>query len=460
MLEKFTEKAINIISTAQKEAQNLNECKIYPQHILLGILQSKSNICSRLLSFSGLNINDLRSRMQRVKYHVKPDNVNSVLSFSEEAKQVITDAFVCANEYKNSYIIPEHLMLALIKNDSTESSKILKLYGVDVEKLRSTLIKLLEKKRRKMNHHPENRISEQETDGYSNILSLFKEQDLQDVLSRAVAKLTASNYEILGTEQIVQSILEDTDSQLSHLLNEYGINIDTYTQKLKEINSRQAEFEEKQIIFTPNAFKTMILALETAKELGSATVKPEHIILGLLKNKSGIAYNIFKELKVEDNNLAHKIIKPIEKQMPETLTILRFAKQEARNFGRNVVGSEFLLLGIIDEAVGIGAVVLSKLGINIRDARIEVEKVLGTSSDYVDKDISFSERAKRILEKAWERAKRFNKTKIYSEDLLWAITLEPNSLAMRVLANMGVDVLEIRQGILTEIQRVSLEQHN
>ena len=102
---------------------------------------------------------------------------------------------------------------------------------------------------------------------------------------------------------------------------------------------------------------------------------------------------------------------------------------------------------------------LSKLGINIRDARIEVERVLGTSSDYVDKDISFSERAKRILEKAWERAKRFNKTKIYSEDLLWAITLEPNSLAMRVLANMGVDVLEIRQGILTEMQQGGVEHH-
>ena len=282
---------------------------------------------------------------------------------------------------------------------------------------------------------------------------------MQDVLSRAVAKLTASNYEILGTEQIVQSILEDGDSSLSHTLNEYGINLDSYTQKLKEISSRQAEFEEKQIIFTPNAFKTMLLAIETAKELGSATVKPEHIILGLLKNKSGIAYNIFKELKVADNELAHKIIKPIEKQMPETLTILRFAKQEARNFGRNIVGSEFLLLGIIDEAVGVGACVLNKLGINIRDARIEVEKVLGTSSDYVDKDISFSERAKRILEKAWERAKRFNKTKIYSEDLLWAITLEQNSLAMRVLSNMAVDVLEIRQGIMTELQLLGNE-HN
>lgn len=457
MLEKFTEKAINVISTAQKEAQGLNENKIYPQHILLGIIQAKSNICSRLLSFSGLDVIDLRGRMQRVKYHVKPEHFGSPVPFSDEAKKVITDAFLIAQEYQNQYIIPEHLMLALIKDDSTECAKILKLYEVDIVKLRITLKKLLEKKGQKIKHHPENKISESKDNGYTNILSLFKERELQDVLSRAVAKLTASNYEILGTEQIVQSILENSDSNLSHILNDFGINLDSYSSKLNEINSRQAEFEEKQIIFTPNAFKTMILALDTAKELGSASVTPEHVILGLLKNKSGIAYNIFKELKVEDNDLAHTIIKPIEKQMPETLTILRFAKQEARNFGRNVVGTEFILLGVIDEAIGVGARVLSKLGINIKDARIEVERLLGSSSDYVDKDISFSERAKKILEKAWERAKQYNKAKITSEDLLWAITQEPGALAMRVLSNMGVDVLEIKQGILSELETIDKE---
>ena len=137
----------------------------------------------------------------------------------------------------------------------------------------------------------------------------------------------------------MQSILEDSDSDLAKLLNEYGINIESYSSKLNEVSSRQAEFEEKQIIFTPNAFKTMFLAFETAKELGSATVKPEHIILGLLKAKSGIAYNIFKELHVQDDDLAHKIIKPIEKQMPETLTILRLAKREAQAMNRNIVGA-------------------------------------------------------------------------------------------------------------------------
>lgn len=283
-------------------------------------------------------------------------------------------------------------------------------------------------------------------------MSIIEEPDSKSIFDHAVAKLTASNYEILGTEQIVQSILEDSNAEISKILAEHGINLESFGEKLKEMTSRNAEYEEKQIIFTPNAFKTILLAIETAKELGEATVKPEHIILGVIKAKSGIAYNIFKNLKVNDDNLAHQIIKPIEKQMPETLTILRLAKNEARRLGRNIVGSELILLGLIAESVGVGAVVLSKLGINIKDARNEVEKLIGYGDKYSDTEIIFSKRAKLILERAAKKAKKHNLKMISSANLLWAITTEPTSLAMKVLENLGADTVEIKQGILKELR--------
>ena len=133
--------------------------------------------------------------------------------------------------------------------------------------------------------------------------------------------------------------------------------------------------------------------------------------------------------------------------MPETLTILRLAKQEARRIGRGVVGTEMFLLGIIGEATGIGAVVLKELEINIRDARIVVEKIVGCGNEYTDKEMVFTKRAKRVLETAWEYAKKQNKTKIESSDLLYAITTEPDSLAMQALESLGTDVVEIREGI-------------
>ncbi|DAB25168.1 TPA: hypothetical protein CPT85_02700 [Candidatus Gastranaerophilales bacterium HUM_21] len=455
MFERFTEKAINIISMAQKEAADSKTFKIYPEHILLGVLETKSNICSRLLAYGGMNADDFREYVYKKYSDVSHEFMHTNIAFSEASQKLIKLASELAKK-KNSYIMSEHILLALILTAESAKSELLQdfnRYGVDIEKLKQTLLKLIEKNNKKNEIHPELERKKDKSE-YSTVQSIFKEGDAKDILERAVAKLTASHYEILGTEQIVQSILEDTNSDLTKLLNESGIDLEKYTGKLQEVSSRQAEFEEKQIIFTPNAFKTMLLAFETAKELGSASVKPEHIILGVLKAKSGIAYNIFKELHIQDDDLAHKIIKPIEKQMPETLTILRLAKREAQSMNRNIVGSEFILLGIIGEGAGIGAKVLSQLGITIKDARIEVEKVLGYGNSYTFGEVVFSDRAKKILEIAWEKAQKHKNTKIASENLLWAITQTPDSVAMQVLSNLGVDVLEVNQGILKELEEL------
>ena len=457
MFERFTEKAINIISMAQKEAADSLTYKIYPEHILLGLLETKSNICSRLLVYAGMDPKEFRDYVYQKYKNIQHDFKHTNIAFSNQSQKIIKLASELAKQNKNSYIMPEHILLALITTGETAEDKTVrddfKKCGVDTEKIKQTLFKLIEKNNKKNDFHPEI-IRKRDKSEYSTVQSIFKEGEAKDILDRAVAKLTASHYEILGTEQIVQSILENSDSDLTKMLNESGINIDKYCEKLQEVSSRQAEFEEKQIIFTPNAFRTMLLAFETAKELGSASVKPEHIILGMLKAKSGIAYNIFKELNVVDDELAHKIIKPIEKQMPETLTILRLAKREAQSMNRNIVGSEFILLGIIGEGAGIGAKVLSRLGINIKDARIEVERVLGYGNSYTFGEVVFSDRAKKILEIAWEKAQKHKNTKIASENLLWAITQTPDSVAMQVLSNLGVDVLEINQGILKELEEL------
>jgi len=159
-----------------------------------------------------------------------------------------------------------------------------------------------------------------------------------------------------------------------------------------------------------------------------------------------------KNLNIKDDDLAHNILKPIEKQMPEALTIMRLAKQEARRLGRNVVGTEMILLGIISEGTGIGFKVLNDLEITLKDVRQVVEKLLGYGNEYYDKEIVFTKRAKKILETAWQKAVKHKKPRIMSEHLLYAITAEPSSIAMKALEQLGVDAVEIRQGILKEIE--------
>lgn len=450
MFEKFTEKAVNVIVEAQNIAIYDHCDKVLAEHLLLALVKETRGFCAKIFKNYDITYEKLATEIY-MSIHTEEADLTSAIPFSENFKRILTKTLELIEKSGSPTVHYEHLVLAAITDENSKLYRYLENIGFDTEKSLPLIEKLVQRKVKK-DFHPElDENKEQDINLTQETDSLFDNEKSSKVFERAVSKLSTSGYEILGTEQIVSSILEDKESDLSKILAGFGINGEIFEEKLSQVASRQAEYEGRQIVFTPNAFTAMSLALQTAKELGSSEVLPEHMILGLLKTKKGVAYNIFKQLKINDDDLAHGIIKPIEKQMPETLTILRLAKQEARRIGRGVVGTEMFLLGIIGEATGIGAVVLNELEINIKDARIIVEKIIGCGNEYFDSEIVFTKRAKRVLETAWEHAKKQNKTKIESSDLLWAITTEPTSLAMQALEQLGTDVVEIREGIKKHI---------
>lgn len=448
MFEKFTEKAINVVSASQENAKLAGATIVAPENLLLALFDEAKGISLKIFKSYDITHEKLVKEIGKYISLTGWETVqNQTLPFDDEYKEILKKALDLANKSGNPTILYEHLFLSVITDKKSNNVKILEDLGFDIYKSKSLLEKLVQKKTKRLYHPEYDEHKSKKEDKSQETDDIFKNEAASKVFERAAAKLSTSNYEIMGTEQILSSILEDKNSELTKIFAQYGITSENFDEKLANIQSRQSEYEGRQIIFTPNAFKAMSMALETAKELGSSVVLPEHIVLGMLKTKRGIAYDILKEMKVPANDLAHSIIKPIEKQMPETLTILRLAKEEARRLGRNIVGTEMFLLGIIGEGTGIGGQVLAELEITMRDARAVVENLIGFGNEYYDKEIVFTERAKRVLETAWELAKKDHKEKIESAHMLLALTTEPNSLAMKALEQLGVDAVEIKEGV-------------
>ena len=448
MFEKFTEKAINVVSASQENAELAGASIVAPENLLLALFDEAKGISLKIFKSYDITHEKLVKEIGKYISLTGGKTVqNQTLPFDDEYKEILKKALDLANKSGNPTILYEHLFLSVITDKKSNNVKILEDLGFDIYKSKSLLEKLVQKKTKRLYHPEYDEHKSKKEDKSQETDDIFKNEAASKVFERAAAKLSTSNYEIMGTEQILSSILEDKNSELTKIFAQYGITSENFDEKLANIQSRQSEYEGRQIIFTPNAFKAMSMALETAKELGSSVVLPEHIVLGMLKTKRGIAYDILKEMKVPANDLAHSIIKPIEKQMPETLTILRLAKEEARRLGRNIVGTEMFLLGIIGEGTGIGGQVLAELEITMRDARAVVENLIGFGNEYYDKEIVFTERAKRVLETAWELAKKDHKEKIESAHMLLALTTEPNSLAMKALEQLGVDAVEIKEGV-------------
>ena len=452
MFEKFTEKAIDAVKLAQIYAIEFNHEKIYPEHLLLAILNDTNSLVVKTFSIHKIKQEELKEEIIKIlnkRAVVKPVEF---ISFSDSSKDIFAKTLDISSVLGSIYVKPEHLFLAIWDYPKLELTNVLEQKGIDIKSMKTMFYNVLSQHKHSKARHPEVFDKRRRNDRNDSILSLIESADNSGIFSRAISKLSTSQYEILGTEQIMMSILEDKESDAAKILAEYGVTAESFLEKLNEISSRQAEFGDKQIIFTPNAMKMLMIALDTVKEEGTASVSPEYIILGLLKSKKGIAYNILKELNVNDFVLEEQIRQPLEKQVNETLYIMRLAKQEARRLGSGIVGSELILLGIVLEANSMAAKVLRDLGVIIKDARDVVEELIGINEDYNNSEITLSQRAKLILEDAWNIAKLQKKNKTSADDLLIAICNQPDSIAMKALSKLGVDALEIRQGIKNKLE--------
>ena len=103
----------------------------------------------------------------------------------------------------------------------------------------------------------------------------------------------------------------------------------------------------------------------------------------------------------------------------------------------------------LDKSIGEGNCASVYLVINKKTKLKYAAKIFKNDEEIndFDKEIVFTERAKRVLETAWKLAKKDNKTKIESAHMLLALTTEPNSLAMKALEQLGVDAVEIKEGV-------------
>lgn len=452
MLEKFTQKAIDIVQNAQIQAGNSGSDKVYSEHILLALALNNKGVESKLIGAEKIDSDTLINLAnQKISFKSKPKK-REYISFSASAKSILEKSVEIAKQYNNPLILPAHIALAIFFSKNSGAYEILREFDIDEEKIVSNLCRLIEKNSGKNYYkHPEKQETQSQT--FKNIDSLLNnEQTVSNLLRTAQSKLSTMGYEILGTEQIIESILDNPDNEITKILESYGISKESFDGELKNFADRNEEYGERKIIFTPNAFRAMLLSLDTAREMGSVEIRPEHIVLGILRAKTGIAYKIFDKLSNHTLNFEETLVKDINSSsnVPETLAILRFAKAEAANFNKKTVGTEMILLGILNRP-NLAYEVLKKLGIGLKDARREVESLMGYGVEENENDFEYSLRAKKMLDIAYDAAKRHGKTKIVSEHLLYAITKQPDCLAMKVLENLGTDVLEIKQGILQEL---------
>ena len=137
-----------------------------------------------------------------------------------------------------------------------------------------------------------------------------------------------------------------------------------------------------------------------------------------------------------------------ERFTEKAIKVIMLAQEEARRLGHNFVGTEQVLLGLIGEGTGVAAKALKSMGVNLKDARAEVEKIIGRGSGFVAVEIPFTPRAKRVLELSWDEARQLGHNYIGTEHLLLGLIREGEGVAARVLENLNVDLNKVRTNVI------------
>jgi ATP-dependent Clp protease ATP-binding subunit ClpC len=140
--------------------------------------------------------------------------------------------------------------------------------------------------------------------------------------------------------------------------------------------------------FTDRARKVMQLANQEAQRFNHEYIGTEHILLGLIKEGSGVAANVLKNLDVDLRKIRLEVEKLVQSgpdmvtmgklpQTPRAKKVIEYSMEEARNLNHNYVGTEHILLGLLREQEGVAAQVLMNLGLKLEEVRDEVLNLLG-----------------------------------------------------------------------------------
>ena len=139
--------------------------------------------------------------------------------------------------------------------------------------------------------------------------------------------------------------------------------------------------------FTDRARKVMQLANQEAQRFNHEYIGTEHILLGLIKEGSGVAANVLKNLDVDLRKIRLEVEKLVQSgpdmvtmgklpQTPRAKKVIDYAMEEARNLHHQYIGTEHILLGLLRQHKGVAAQALRNLGVRLKEVREEVLNLL------------------------------------------------------------------------------------
>jgi ATP-dependent Clp protease ATP-binding subunit ClpA len=280
------------------------------------------------------------------------------------------------------------------------------------------------------------------------------------------------HHEYVSTEHILLGLIREGEGVACTVLQNLTVDADEIRQKIDESvkKGKATPTTGPDLPYTSSAKKVLELAMSAARELSHSYVGTEHLLLGLLREKKGIAAQVLMQAGVT-LDAAHaetrRILGTVVPQQPlgqdhmraqasiadrgrSTMNGFNFtegirrtlgmAREEAARLHHEYVGCEHILLGMLKRDDGVAIAVLDELGIDRDALKASIEQIVkeGKASETTGPDLPYTNRAKKSLELAMKAARDLGQSHVGSEHLLLGILDEKMNIAAQVLTEAGL----------------------
>ena len=372
--------------------------------------------------------------------------------FTELAIKVIMLAQEEARRLGQNFVGTDFILLGLIGERTGIAGMTLKSNGVDLKVARVEVEKNLGR-----------------GTGYISIEIPFTQQAKRslEMAWRIASEQFEHNY--IGTEHLLLGLIaagddDDKGNACVKLLSTLGVNIDKLrtetiittkeTPATYSVRRKALEKETIELSAGDNTYEALVNALDTIRHAKKIAIKIQEFELAawLREIETDLDHRTQtdprrKERLQESSEPIDNIIKQFTEKAHRAYEL---AEAESRRLGHNFLGTEQILIGLIGEGTGTAAKTLLSMGATLKEARAEVEKIIGRGSGFVAKEIPATPRGKRVIQLARGEAQRLGHDKVDTEHLLLALVIEGEGVAARVLENLGCSIRAIRKRIMEE----------
>ena len=295
-------------------------------------------------------------------------------------------------------------------------------------------------------------------------------------------------YDYVGTEHLLLGLIREEEGVAAQALAASGVTVEGTREQVETIVG-YGEADTSQKPFRAESKRVLESSLKESMRLGHNYIGTEHILLGLLAEGGSITATVLSNLDTDTGRVRREVVdgleggarysaegglgtlgwarealrrpfgrypRPEDRASFEKFTylgrrVMVLAQDEARRFNHNYIGTEHLLLGLIGEEGGIAARSLRVLGVDLDEAREQVESIVGYGEEGTGAQAPFTPRTRKVLQLALREALQLGHDHVSTEHVLLGLVRESEGVVARVLLDLDVSPDAVRQEVIKRL---------